>query len=257
MALARKQRLRRHRGLRPGARRGISTAGRSGTLGDIAAFSFCQDKIITTGGEGGLARHGRRCALEPGLELQGPRQSPRHGLRKPRSRPGFRWLDESFGSNYRMIEIEAALGLRQLAAAALVAGQRAANAAILMDAFRDLPGLRTPEPPGTFATPGIVSTRSSGPSDLKQGWNRDRIVEAINAAGVACFSGSCPEIYREKAFVDAGFQPAKRLPNGRHAWRDQPRVPGRPLPGRGFNAPGRRCRRDRHAKCHKGTGAGG
>ena len=84
-----------------------------------------------------------------------------------------------------------------------------------MDTFRDLPGLRTPEPPEHIRHAWYRVYTFIRPERLKQGWDRDRIVEAINAAGVACFTGSCPEIYREKAFVDAGFQPAKRLADRR------------------------------------------
>jgi hypothetical protein len=46
---------------------------------------------------------------------------------------------------------------------------------------------------------------------LKAGWTRDRIMNAINAEGIPCFSGSCSEIYLEKAFELKGLRPKKRL----------------------------------------------
>ena len=50
------------------------------------------------------------------------------------------------------------------------------------------------------------------PEHLAAGWSRDRIVAAINAAGVPCYQGSCSEVYLEKAFDDTGWRPPVRLP---------------------------------------------
>ena len=183
-----------------------------GQLGHIAAFSFCQDKIITTGGEGGLLAldddvlWGKAWSLKDHGKVHEKLSTKVHG-------PGFRWVADSFGSNYRMIEIEAALGLRQLQRLPTWHAQRTANANVLVDTFRKLPGLRTPLPPDTITHAWYRAYTFVRPERLKAGWNRDRIQSAINAAGVACFSGSCSEIYREKAFVDAGFVPPHRLPN--------------------------------------------
>ena len=38
---------------------------------------------------------------------------------------------------------------------------------------------------------------------------------SINQQGVPCFSGSCPEVYLEKAFDDTDFRPEERLPNAK------------------------------------------
>jgi dTDP-4-amino-4,6-dideoxygalactose transaminase len=183
----------------------------AGSFGDIAVFSFCQDKIITTGGEGGLL------AMDDDALWHRAWSFKDHGKthHAPNGKPGavgFRWLIDTFGSNYRMTEIEAAIGLRQLQRLPLWLAQRAANATILMDAFRDLAGLRTPEPPAHIRHAWYRVYTFVRPERLKQGWDRNRIAEAIDAAGVKCFTGSCSEIYREKAFVDAGFQPPQRLP---------------------------------------------
>ncbi|WP_188741380.1 DegT/DnrJ/EryC1/StrS family aminotransferase, partial [Deinococcus wulumuqiensis] len=53
------------------------------------------------------------------------------------------------------------------------------------------------------------------PEQLAEGWDRDRIMNAVTAQGVPCFSGSCSEIYLEKAFTDAGYGPKDRLPVAR------------------------------------------
>ena len=112
-----------------------------------------------------------------------------------------------------MTEIQAAIGLRQLHRLADWSARRAANAAVLSDAFRDVPGLRMPEPPPNLRHAWYRFYTFVRPERLKRGWDRRRILTAINAAGVACFTGTCPEIYRERAFVEAGFSPSARLPN--------------------------------------------
>lgn len=191
---------------------GAEIAGRPvGSFGDIAAFSFCQDKIITTGGEGGLL------AMDDATLWQRAWSRKDHGkghdtVFRQDAPAGFRWLHESFGSNYRMTEIEAAIGLRQLGRLPAWQSERAGNAAVLMAAFRDLPGLRTPRPPARLRHAWYRFYSFVRPERLRSGWDRDRIHAAIVAEGVPCFTGSCPEIYREKAFVEHGFVPDKRLP---------------------------------------------
>ncbi|WP_274629286.1 DegT/DnrJ/EryC1/StrS family aminotransferase [Arvimicrobium flavum] len=192
---------------------GAEYAGRPvGSFGHLSAFSFCQDKIITTGGEGGLL------LLDDDVLWNRAWSFKDHGkdygvLSQNLAVTGFRWLVGSFGSNYRMTEMQAAIGLRQLQRLQGWSDQRAANAQILIDAFRQVPGLRTPEPPPNIRHAWYRFYTFVEPERLKRGWDRRRILTAINAAGVACFAGTCPEIYRERAFVEAGFQPPARLPN--------------------------------------------
>lgn len=191
---------------------GAEISGRPvGSFGDIAAFSFCQDKIISTGGEGGLLAMDDEVIWRRAWSLKDHGKS--HTVVFSHPHPlGFRWLHESFGSNYRMTEIQAAIGLRQLERLPAWHGQRATNAAILTAAFQNLPGLRTPVPPPHIRHAWYRVYTFVRPERLKRRWNRDRIMRAITAAGVGCFSGSCSEIYREKAFVDRGFVPADPLP---------------------------------------------
>ncbi|WP_137392197.1 DegT/DnrJ/EryC1/StrS family aminotransferase [Rhodoligotrophos defluvii] len=182
-----------------------------GSFGDIAAFSFCQDKIITTGGEGGLLAMDDDRLWQRAWSLKDHGKSYDAVFRRTH-KPGFRWLHESFGSNYRMTEMQAALGLCQLERLERWHEQRAANAAILMQAFRSLPGLRTPVPPPHVRHAWYRFYTFVEPDRLRPGWNRDRILETITSRGVACFTGSCSEIYRELAFTRAGFGPRAPLP---------------------------------------------
>ncbi len=182
-----------------------------GSFGDMACFSFCQDKILTTGGEGGLLvmDDGRLWRRAWSRKDHGKAYDTVFGKSHP---PGFRWLHESFGSNYRMLEIQAAIGLVQLSRLAEWHRQRTENAAILAKALQELPGLRTPIPATSIEHAWYRLYTFVRPERLRPDWSRDRIMAAINAEGVACFSGSCSEIYRERAFIEAGFGPDRRLP---------------------------------------------
>lgn len=182
-----------------------------GSFADIATFSFCQDKIITTGGEGGLL------AMDDDIWWRKAWSRKDHGksfdaVHRKNHPPGFRWLHETFGSNYRMMEIQAALGLRQLERLPGWHARRSENALTLMRAFRQIPGLRTPEPPEEIRHAWYRFYTFVRPEMLKPGWSRDRIMQAVSDRGIPCFSGSCSEVYREKAFVDAGFAPSMPLP---------------------------------------------
>ncbi|QRM56439.1 DegT/DnrJ/EryC1/StrS aminotransferase family protein [Sinorhizobium sp. BG8] len=177
-----------------------------GSFGDIAAFSFCQDKILTTGGEGGLI------ALDDEALWKKAWSRKDHGksydtVFKAAHPVGFRWLHETIGTNWRMTSIQAVLGLRQLERLDDWHAIRTRNAGILADALGDIEALRTPMP-----GPGIEHAfyrfyTFIRPEFLRAGASRDTIIAEINAAGVPCFYGSCSEIYLEKCFVDLGLSP--------------------------------------------------
>ena len=209
-----------------------------GSIGHVGAWSFCQDKIMTTGGEGGMVTtndeslwramwsfkdHGK--SYEAVYERQHP--------------PGFRWLHESFGTNWRMLEMQAVIGRIQLGRMADWTAARTRNAEAIWAACRKFDALRVPEfgcsgcgGDGSRVKPGMTdvvmsrSARYNGqgcahahykcyvyvkPASLKAGWSRDRIIEAINAEGVPSFQGSCSEVYLEKAFDGTGWRPEPRL----------------------------------------------
>ena len=205
---------------------GARYKGRSvGSIGHVGAWSFCQDKIMTTGGEGGMVTtndealwrsmwsfkdHGK--SFEAVYERQHP--------------PGFRWLHESFGTNWRMLEMQAVIGRIQLQHMTAWTSQRQSHAAALAQAMLPfagpqgvvrLPAMRCASCPGACEATGCMHAQYKfyayvRPENLKSGWSRDRIIDAITAEGVPCFQGSCSEVYLEKAFEGIGWRPKERLP---------------------------------------------
>jgi dTDP-4-amino-4,6-dideoxygalactose transaminase len=192
-----------------------------GSLGDAAAFSFCQDKIMTTGGEGGMLTTNDTLVWEKAWAFKDHGKSYDAVFNREHP-PGFRWLHESFGTNWRMTEMQAAIGRIQLQRLPEWKRVRQRNAAILTECFKTIPALRVLEVPDNvehanykyyvFIRPEMLNqsrvTGHESPATI-----RDRIMNAIVAEGVPCFSGICPEIYLEKAFTEAGLGPVERLPN--------------------------------------------
>jgi len=182
-----------------------------GSFGHVAAFSFCQDKIISTGGEGGVMLTNDTKVWEKAWAFKDHGKS--YDAVYNRQHPvGFRWLHESFGTNWRMTELQGAIGRLQLKKLPVWISKRNANASILSNGLLDTPGLRLTIPSDDIGHAYYKYYVFVQQDQLKVGWSRDRILKAINAEGVPCFTGSCGEIYLEKAFQDAGFAPASPLP---------------------------------------------
>lgn len=185
-----------------------------GSFGDIAAFSFCQDKIITTGGEGGLLSMNDAALWSRAWSRKDHGKSFDAVFNRQHA-PGFRWLHESIGTNWRMTAIQAVLGLRQLERLDAWHAARARNAAALRSEIKGLDALRCPVPASDITHAFYRFYAFVRPEKLRPGYDRDRIVAEVNAAGVACFSGSCSEIYLEKCFGYLGLGPSERLPMAR------------------------------------------
>lgn len=181
-----------------------------GSWGHMAAFSFCQDKIITTGGEGGLLALREESLFKKAWAYKD------HGkdfdrVQLPQELDGrFRWVHASFGTNWRLTEFQAAIGLRQLEKLPGWVARRRSLAARLTQGLADLRALRVPVPPEACGHAYYKFYAFVRPEALRKGWDRDRVLRAIRAEGVPVFSGSCPEIYLEDAFPPA-WRPSERF----------------------------------------------
>jgi len=182
-----------------------------GAFGDAAAFSFCQDKIITTGGEGGLVTFRDDKAFEWAWSFKDHGKNRAKILGKP-DRPGFRWLHDTVGTNWRMLETSAAIGLAQLAKLADWRELRTRNAMIWADALSQVPGLRVPLPAGDAVGAYYKFYCYVDRDPAENETLRDAILLKAGEQGIRAFSGSCPEVYREEAFADLH---APRLPVAR------------------------------------------
>lgn len=189
---------------------------RVGSFGDAAAFSFCQDKIMTTGGEGGMLTTNDEAIWEKAWAYKDHGKSYDSVFHKKHS-PGFRWLHDSFGTNWRMTEMQAAIGRVQLRKMPKWTAIRRRNAAMLTAGFAKIPALRVLEVPEEFGHAYYKYYVFVRPEKLREGWDRDRIMNAVAAEGIPCFSGSCSEIYLEKAFVKAEIVQERRLPAARES----------------------------------------
>ena len=184
-----------------------------GTFGDIATWSFCQDKIITTGGEGGMVATDDEVLWRRVWQAKDIGRSYAAVYEREHP-PGFRWLHESFGTNARGTEMQAAIGRIQYRRLPQWREERTANALALGERLAHVPGLRVPLPGDGFTHAFYRLYAYVDLEALAPGWSRDRIVAEVGERyGVPIFSGSCSEIYREKAFTDAGLAPAEALPN--------------------------------------------
>lgn len=185
-----------------------------GSLGHAGAFSFCQDKIITTAGEGGLlvTDDDELWRAAWAFKDHGKSWDAVYGRKHP---PGFRWLHESFGTNWRLTEIQSAVGRLQLRKLPGWHAARARNARRYIEAFKLLTALRIPLPRSGLEHAWYKFYAYLRPEALKAGWSRDRIMNEINAAGAPCFAGSCSEIYLERAFEGTNLGPAQGLPIAR------------------------------------------
>jgi len=199
-----------------------------GSIGHISAWSFCQDKIMTTGGEGGMVTTNDEALWRQMWAFKDHGKSY-EAVYEREHPPGFRWLHESFGTNWRMTEMQAVIGRIQLTRMPEWTRLRKRNADILTAAFSEFVGegkLLRVHSLRCNSCPAMVGTRCDQgcvhayykyyafvqSDSLAIGWDRDRIIAEIATGGVPCFQGSCSEVYLERAFDDNGLRPAQGLP---------------------------------------------
>jgi dTDP-4-amino-4,6-dideoxygalactose transaminase len=182
-----------------------------GAIGHVGCWSFCQDKIMTTGGEGGMVTTNDESLWRKMWSYKDHGKSY-EAVYEREHPPGFRWLHENFGTNWRMTEMQAAIGRIQLTKMPEWSVIRERNAEAITAVCNKLELVRTPKLPNFIQHAHYKHYCFIKPEELAEGWTRDRIVSEINSLGVPCMQGSCSEVYLEKAFEGCGFAPEQRLP---------------------------------------------
>jgi len=185
-----------------------------GSLGDIGTWSFCQDKIISTGGEGGMLTMNDDALWSACWSLRDHGKSF-DAVHRSDHPVGYRWVHQSFGTNARLTEMQSALGIIGLRNLPDTLRIRTRNAQRMCKAFSRIPAIRVEIPDLEMTHAFYRLYAYVRPELLKRGWDRDRLIEQITAQRVPCASGSCSELYRESAFVEAGFGPSNRAPNAK------------------------------------------
>ena len=192
---------------------GATYKGRSvGSIGHVGAWSFCQDKIMTTGGEGGMVTTNSKELWEKMWSYKDHGKSYDAVYHRQHA-PGFRWLHESFGTNWRMMEMQAAIGRIQLKRMPEWTARRREHAAKLAATLGAFDCIRLPQIPEHIGHAQYKFYAFVRPEKLKDGWTRDGIIAELNARGVPCYQGSCAEVYLEKAFDGTPWRPEGRLKN--------------------------------------------
>jgi dTDP-4-amino-4,6-dideoxygalactose transaminase len=203
---------------------GARYKGRSvGSIGHVGAWSFCQDKIMTTGGEGGMVTTNDESLWRAMWSFKDHGKSY-EAVYEREHPPGFRWLHESFGTNWRMLEMQAVIGRIQLQLMPKWSAARKLNAETLWSVCREFSAFRVPQFKCASCNDNCKYNVENcehayykcyvyiQSKHLAIGWSRDRVIESINALGIPCYQGSCSEVYLEKAFDGTGWRPEVRLP---------------------------------------------
>ena len=193
-----------------------------GTFGDINAWSFCQDKIITTGGEGGMVTtncpHLYRKAWS--LKDHGKGFDTVFNKNHP---DGFRWLHENIGTNWRMLPMQACIGIRALDELEKWIQHRRNIANIYNNNLKDVKGVRLTIPNDDLFNGDSICDFSKKIEPFYHSYykyyffiepkkfkiSRDDIISQINKLNIFCQVGSCSEIYNEKALLK--YRPTTEL----------------------------------------------
>jgi dTDP-4-amino-4,6-dideoxygalactose transaminase len=201
---------------------GAQYKGRSvGSIGHVGCWSFCQDKIMTTGGEGGMVTTNDKMLWSKMWSFKDHGKSW-DAVYEREHPPGYRWLHESFGTNWRMTEMQSVIGRIQLKKLSAWQELRIKFAEQIWSAARDNNKLLVPE----LGCSGCSNPNGSCVGCKHAAYKcyvlfngtkakRDAAIIAVNERGVPCNSGSCSEVYREKAFDNTDFRPRERLPTAK------------------------------------------
>ena len=198
-----------------------------GSFGNISTWSFCQDKIISTGGEGGMISTNSKNLYLKMWSLKDHGKNFNKVFKK-KYKQGFKWLHDDLGSNYRMTEIQAAIGREQLKSLKKQIKKRNFIANLYLNSLKDYyrkfnliiePNFKCKTCP--------IKNKKKMCNQCKHSFyrlnfflninkiKRDQLICQLNNQKINCGVGSCPEIYREKVFKKYNHAPKNRLQNAK------------------------------------------
>ena len=197
-----------------------------GSFGHISTWSFCQDKIISTGGEGGMISTNNKRLWLKIWSLKDHGKNFNNVFYK-KHEIGFRWLHDYYGSNYRMTEMQAVIGRQQLKLIDRQIKKRNVIANLYLTGLRDYyekfniikkPNFKCFKCPSRKKNHCNKCLHSFYRLNLFVNNKKIKVIKLIkhlNKNKIRCNSGSCPEIYNEKIFKKLHFSPKKRLSNAK------------------------------------------
>ncbi len=201
----------------------IYKGGKVGSFGHISTWSFCQDKIMSTGGEGGMISTNNTKLWLKLWSLKDHGKNYKSVFYK-KHKTGFKWLHDDLGSNYRMTEMQATIGRVQLKSLDQQIKKRNLIANLYLNGLKDyyLKYDILKKPDFKYQTHPIKKNNQSihafyrlnlyiNKNKIKQ----TKLIQQLNKNKINCGVGSCPEIYREKIFKKLKFYPKKRLINAK------------------------------------------
>jgi dTDP-4-amino-4,6-dideoxygalactose transaminase len=179
---------------------GVYRGRKTGTLGDIAACSFCQNKTFTTGGEGGMVTTDNEEWAWQARSFRDHGYDVKERLNLLEMEQKLPYIHNMVGWNYRMTEMQSAIGLAELERMdSWNLPRRRRNAHIIMNALRELPQVRylpidTPERQNGFYVLACSLALEEMTCDL------DQFVRAAGAEGAPCWKVFWPQCHTERAF---------------------------------------------------------
>lgn len=188
---------------------------RVGSFGDAAAFSFCTDKIMSTGGEGGMLLLRDRTRWARAWAYKDHGKNPDRMDEPTTAGSTFRYVHDSFGSNFRMTEMQAAIGLAQLNKLPAWLAVRRRNAAVLNQALSDHLLIRTLDVPDYIEHAYYKYYYYLRLERMEEIFSLSDVVAALNSLGMKCGTGSCPDMSAEHAFDQAAPRRDSDLPNAK------------------------------------------
>ena len=169
-----------------------------GTFGNVAAWSFCNDKIISTGGEGGMVTT-NSLKIKKFVESykdHGKNFTKYNSIKKNQK---FRYLHDSIGSNYRITEMQSVLGIEQLKYLNKNISIRNKYAKIFDKSLKKFKFINLFLTKKNYVNAYYRYYFKINSKFLKKNWNRDKILKKLNEYSIPSGTGSCPEIYKEEA----------------------------------------------------------